>query len=55
MAVNAFLADLVDFTGTLFLVRVLWFWMAVSLGLGVWVGWRTAGEEPAALPPDGET
>ena len=45
------LADALTFTGTLSLLRVHWFWMLVALGLGAWVGWRTAGE--AGTPPEG--
>jgi len=47
------IADALTFTGTLFLLQVHWFWMLVALGLGVWVGWFTAGE-PASPPPEEE-
>jgi hypothetical protein len=45
------LADALNFTGTTVLLRFHWFWMLVALGLGAWVGWRTAGEVPAERPP----
>ena len=45
--IRGMLADVLDVTGTLFLVRFHWFWMAVALGLGAWVGWRTAAEAPS--------
>ena len=45
------LADVLDLAGTLFLVRFHWFWMAVALGLGAWVGWRTGAEAPPPSPP----
>jgi hypothetical protein len=41
-----------DFTGTLFVLRHHWFWMLVSLGLGVWVGWHTAIDRPHYKPPE---
>ena len=43
--------DLLNFAGTLFVLRFHWFWMLVALGLGVWVGWRTAGEGAAEARP----
>lgn len=43
------LADGLTFTGTLFLLRFHWFWMLMAVGLGAWVGWRSAGE---AAPED---
>lgn len=46
--------DLFNMTGTLVLLRFHWFWMAAALGLGIWVGWRTAGEpeaDDACAPP----
>ena len=49
------LTNAMDFTGTLYLVRFHWFWMVVALGLGAWVGWRTAAEAPSdPAPGDGE-
>jgi len=42
---------LFDFTGTLFVLRHNWFWMLVSLGIGVWVGWHTAIDRPHYKPP----
>ena len=47
------LEDPLTFTGTLFVLQFHWVWMLVSLGLGAWVGWRTAGEAPPAEPPEG--
>lgn len=44
--------DVLDFTGTLFVPVFNWFWMLVCLGLGAWVGWRTAGE---ATPEAGKS
>ncbi|MEI8179885.1 hypothetical protein [Aestuariivirga sp.] len=38
------LADALNVTDTLFVLRFHWLWMLVALGLGAWVGWRTAGE-----------
>jgi len=29
-----------------------WFWLAVTLGLGVWVGWHTAIDRPHYKEPD---
>lgn len=34
--------------GFLFLPAQHWFWIAVALGLGVWVGWHTAFAPPKA-------
>lgn len=32
-----------------------WFWLVVTLGLGIWVGWHTAaGRGPAGAPPAGD-
>ena len=45
--------DLMTFTGTLFLLRIHWFWMLVALGLGARVGWRIAGEGDDAPPRSG--
>jgi len=28
-----------------------WFWLAVTLGIGVWVGWHTAIDRPYYQPP----
>lgn len=42
------LASLVDVDGTLFLLRFHGFWLLVAMGLGAWVGWRTAGEGAGA-------
>ena len=42
-----------NFTGTLFVLYFHWFWMLVALGLGIVVGWRTAGEGGAGAPPEG--
>lgn len=39
-------AEPLNFTGTLFVPWFHWIWMLVVLGLGCWVGWRTAGEPP---------
>lgn len=36
--------DLLDFSGTLFVVAYHGSWMAVTLGIGIVVGWRMAGE-----------
>lgn len=44
--------DAANFTGTLYLLQFHWFWMLTSLGLGTWVGWRTAGEAPQDPPED---
>ncbi|WP_421695375.1 hypothetical protein [Aestuariivirga sp.] len=33
-----------NFTGTLYVLQFHWFWLLVSMGLGAWVGWRTAAE-----------
>jgi hypothetical protein len=30
-----------------------WFWLVVTLGLGVWVGWHTAIDRPHYQPPEG--
>jgi len=30
---------------TWFVAQSNWVWMLVALGLGVWVGWRSAGGE----------
>ena len=49
------LEDPLNLAGTLFLLRFHWVWMLVSLGLGAWVGWRTAGEPnpvPRAAPEE---
>jgi hypothetical protein len=46
------LADALDFTGALYLVRFHWFWMAMAFGLGAWVGWRTAAEAPSPPAPE---
>ena len=40
-------------TGPLFLLGFHGFWMVVALALGVWVGWRTAGEVAPQSPPEG--
>ena len=40
------LADALNFSGTLFLLSVHWCWLTVAMGLGAWVGWRTAAEKP---------
>ena len=44
------LADALNLRGTLFLLQAHWFWMAVALWLGCWVGWRVVDEKtkPAA-------
>lgn len=39
------------FTGSLDLLGFHWFWMVVALALGVWVGWRTAGDADVESPP----
>lgn len=45
------LADALTFTGSTALLQYHWFWMLVALGLGAWVGWRTAGEGgPGSAP-----
>ncbi len=31
-----------------------WFWLVVTLGLGVWVGWHTAIDRPHDKPQDPE-
>lgn len=44
--------DALTFTGTLLLLRIHWVWMLVAMGLGAWVGWRTAAEAPLEEPED---
>lgn len=49
------LADALNVTGTLLLLRVHWFWMLVSLAIGAWVGWQSAVDPvPAAPRPEQE-
>jgi hypothetical protein len=31
-----------------------WFWLAVTLGLGIWVGWHTAIDRPFYTERDAE-
>lgn len=54
-AVN--LPDPFNFTGTLFLLQVHWFWMLVALGLGCWIGWWVADEpeQPVLFAEEAET
>lgn len=50
--ISRFIEDVLNFTGTLEVLRYHWFWIAVSAGLGGWVGWHIAGEpgEGAKMP-----
>lgn len=47
--------DLTGIAGTLVLLRVHWFWMLMALGLGFWVGWRTAGEPGPEAAAEGQS
>ena len=51
---HAPLADLLDFTGTLFVLRFHWFWLALALWLGAWVGWRMAAEKAGPVETGGK-
>lgn len=48
------IGDLLNFTGTLFVPRVHWFWMLVALALGCRVGWSLAAEPRPRSPAGGE-
>jgi hypothetical protein len=41
-----------NLTDYVLLLQHHWFWLAVTLGLGVWVGWHTASERPPYQEPD---
>ncbi len=39
--------DFFNFHDTLIVAETNWFWLIVAFGLGIWVGWRSAGPEDA--------
>ena len=49
------LRDGLNFGGTLFLACFHWFWLVVAMGLGAWVGWRTAAEKAGEPPAEDAT
>jgi hypothetical protein len=49
------LSDSLNFSGTLFLLWFHWFWLVVAMGLGAWVGWRTAAEKAGQSPAEAAT
>ena len=39
------MSDLFDFTGTWFVFTSNWFWIALSLAIGIWFGWSTSAKD----------
>ncbi len=39
--------EFLKFHDTLIVAQSNWFWLLVAFGLGIWVGWRSAGPDGA--------
>jgi hypothetical protein len=37
--------DLLNFSGTLFVLTGNWFWIALALAIGIWFGWSTSAAD----------